>query len=431
MNRKKVLIISGIAVVVLLLVYFAIKSDTTSGMQVYADAVANRNLVEKVSASGRIQPKTKVNITAEVTAEIIDLRVREGDRVKAGDLLIVLDTVQAQSDADQARYAVNEISARLDGAQSTLDQAKEEYERQQHLYDNNLTSETAFKNAKYAYLNAKASFQAMQAQASQAQSRLEKQLDNLTKTKIVAPMSGIVTLVDCEVGEIAPAQTAFTQGKTLMTISDLDVFEVEVEVDETEIAKVDLGQPADIEVDAIPDTIFQGRVVEIGNTAIMSNLGTQDQSTNFKVKVVFNDKNANIRPGMSATVDVRTAERNEAVTVPFSSVVMRSYDLDSLERARAAESANPTDAVQAAENPEDSTAVADKKPEELKGVFVIRDGKARFVQIETGIADQKHIEVTEGLTPGDSVISGPYSILRTIRDGDVVEIMRKPEKGMV
>jgi HlyD family secretion protein len=134
---------------------------------------------------------------------------------------------------------------------------------------------------------------------------------------------------------------------------------------------------------------------------------------------------------MSATVDVRTAERNEAVTVPFSSVVMRSYDLDSLERARAAESANPTDAVQAAENPEDSAAVSDEKPEDLKGVFVIRDGKARFVQIETGIADQKHIEVTEGLTPGDSVISGPYRILRTIRDGDVVEIMRKPEKGMV
>ncbi|MBN1211128.1 MAG: efflux RND transporter periplasmic adaptor subunit, partial [candidate division Zixibacteria bacterium] len=299
------------------------------------------------------------------------------------------------------------------------------------------------KNARYAYLNAKASYEAMQAQSRQLESRYEKQLDNLSKTKIRAPMSGIITYLDCEVGEIAAAQTSFTQGKTLMTISNLNVFEVEVEVDETEISKIKNGQQAKISVDAFPDSTFSGEVVEIGNTAIYASSASQDQSTNFRVKVIFKDTEVNIRPGMSADVDITTNRREKVVTVPFSAVVMRSLDMDSLELARlkAEEAPGSTvvSEVQAAETegqpevkPTDSLADSSSEEierEDVKGIFVVREGLARFLPVKTGIADQKDIEVIEGLKIGDSVISGPYRTLRTIKDGDLVNIVKKQETG--
>lgn len=432
-KKKWFLIIGGIVVVVVIVV-LNLTMSTTNAVSVQADVTKTRDLVETVSASGRIQPQTKVDITSEITGEIIGLYVHEGDYVQVGDPLVVLDTVQLRSDVDQARYAVNEINARLDGAKTALEQAEEENERQQRLYENDLTSETVFNNAKYAFLNAKSTYEATKAQSKRSQSQYEKELDYLSKAKIVAPMPGIITYLDCEVGEIAAAQTGFTQGKTLMTISNLDVFEVEVEVDETEITKVELNQEVEIEVDAFPDTTFKGEVVEIGNTAIVTGLGSTDQSTNFKVKVIFKDPNVKIRPGMSATVDITTAHRDDALSIPYSAVVMRSFDLDSLERARANDTAESGSSgvseVQAAQNTEkDSLQSSDEvEREELKGVFVINDGKAQFVQIETGIADQKNIEVTSGLAKGDSVVSGPYRVLRNIKDGDAVKIEKKHGK---
>lgn len=435
MKNKKVLLISAGVVVVAALVIFQLSTTRHSGTKVTAAEVNTTDLVEKVSASGRIQPKTKVNITSEINGEIVALPVREGQRVEMGDLLVVLDTVQLSSDSKQARYRLDEAQARMEGARTSLAQAKEEYDRQERLYEKDLTSETLYKDSKYAYLNAKASHEAMAAQIQQFTSAYEKQLDNLDKAKIVAPMAGIVTYLDCEVGEIAAAQTSFTQGKTLMTISNLSVFEVEVDVDETEINKILMGQKADIEVDAFPDTTFAGSVVEIGNTAIMTSAGTQDQSTNFKVKVTFQDVGLNVRPGMSATVDITTAEEHDVLAVPFASVVMRTYDLDSLMAAREAgeSTADGPNAVHAAETvaeekPAKSTEEEDKEREELKGVFVVRDGMARFVKVETGVADQKDIMVTSGIEVGDTVISGPYRVLRTIKDGDPVEVEEK--KGL-
>ncbi|MCB2229221.1 efflux RND transporter periplasmic adaptor subunit [bacterium] len=422
--KKKTLLIIGAVIVVIVLVILNFTNKGESGTKVRAAEVTNRELVELVSASGRIQPQTKVDITAQITNEIIALMVREGDRVERGQLLVVLDTVQVKSDVNQARYSVNEISARLDGAKASLDQAQEEYERQQRLYEANLTSETAYKNSLYAFQNAKATFEALKASSMQAESLYEKQLDNLSKCKITAPMSGVITYLDAEVGEIAAAQTGFTAGKVLMTIANLDVFEVEVEVDETEIAKVELGQDANIEVDAFPDTVFIGKVVEIGNTAITSLTSSTDQSTNFRVKVIFEETRAKIRPGMSATVDITTAKRDQVATVPFASIVMRSLDLDSLEQARANEDTaeESTNVVHAAEAGDSARATDDeeKEREDIKGVFVIRDGKARFIPVETGIADQRYIEVTSGLEPGDSVVSGPYRVLRSVNDGDPV-----------
>lgn len=436
-KKKKVFIIVLAVVVIGIVVVLNLTMSTTNATKVQTDIVEHNKLTEIVSASGRIQPQTKVDITSEVTGEIIALKVKEGDYVNLNQLLVVLDTVQLQSDLDQARYSVSEIEARLDGAKAYMDQAKVDYEREQKLLEKNQTSEKIYDQAKYNYLNGEASYKAMLAQAQQARARLEKQEDNLSKAKIVAPMSGIITYLDCEVGEIAPAQNAFTQGKTLMTISNLEVFEVEVEVDETEINKVELNQKAEIEVDAFVDTLFDGRVTEIGNTAILSGLGTQDQSTNFKVKVIFNDPNVKIRPGMSATVDIITNNKDNALTVPYSAIVMRMVDVDSLKRAEeqgeetvTGEGGSVVGEVQAADNESEDVTTAEDKREELKGIFIVREGKARFVQVETGIADQKNIEVTEGLLIGDTVISGPYRILRTIKHNEEVEITSdKKNKG--
>jgi HlyD family secretion protein len=424
-SRKKLLwiILGAIVVVAIVVANFAISTD--SSVVVQAEVAKTRSIVSTVSASGRIQPRTAVDITSEINGEIIGLFVREGDRVNAGDLLILLDTVQAQSDAEQARYRVDEIIARRDGAKAQLEQAEEEYERQKRLFELEGASEQAFKNARYAYMNAKANFEAMQAQASQMQAMYGKSLDNLRKTRIHSPMDGVVTMVDCEVGEIAAAQTAFTQGRTLMTVSNLDVFEVEVRVDETEITKVRPGQQATIEVDAFPDTTFRGEVVDVGNTAMISGFGSQDQSTDFRVKVMFQDRDVAIRTGMSATVDIIASERPDVVSIPYSAVVMRTIDLDSLERARSgAGSDESSSGVHASDDIEGElgpTGDEDEKREDVRGVFVIRDGKAVFVPVETGIADSRFIEVSSGLVDGDSVISGPYRVLRTINDGEAVK----------
>lgn len=437
MSKKKWLIIIGVVIVVGILISINLISDTSKKTKVNAKEAKYRKLIEKVSASGRIQPQTKVNITSEVTGEIIDLKVKEGDFVKSGELLIVLDTVQLRSDVDQARYSVSEINARLQGSKAVLDQTKEEFERQQRLFDAKLTSETQYNNSKYDYINAEAAYNAASAQSKQADSRLEKQLDYLSKAKIVAPMSGIITLLDCEVGEIAPAQTAFTQGKTLMTISNLNVFEVEVEVDETEINKIRIGQNVDIEVDAYPDTVFPGEVVEIGNTALIADLGSQDQSTNFSVKVIFNDPNVKIRPGMSATVDIITNTKENVLSVAYSSIVMRSLDIDSLERAQSGEeeaeknrnNSAIVSSAQAADTVETGKNIDEINRKDFKGVFVIRDGKTYFVEVTTGIADQKYIEVKSGLEEGDVVVTGPYSQLRSIKEKDEVEIIKDDKKS--
>ncbi|MEA2031209.1 MAG: efflux RND transporter periplasmic adaptor subunit [candidate division Zixibacteria bacterium] len=434
-KKKKLLLIIGGIVVVVAIVVANLTMNTSKVTEVKSDKAKLRDLVETVSASGRIQPQTKVDITSEINGEIIELYVQEGDYVGTGDLLVVLDTVQLQSDADQARYAVNEITARLEGAESSLEQAKDEFERQQKLFKNGLTSETIFKNAKYSYLNAKASYEATSAQSQQAQSRYEKTLDNLSKAKVVAPIPGTITFLDCEVGEIAAAQSAFSQGRTLMTISNLDVFEVQVDVDETEVSKVDLGQKVNIEVDAFPDTTFMGKVVDIGNTAVFASSG-QEQSTNFRVKVIFKEQEERIRPGMSATVDITTNSHDNVLSIPYSAVVMRSLNLDSLERAHSAKSEDEDktepSGVQAAQSEKDDSSIAIKeeggKREDVKGTFVIHDGAVKFVRIETGISDQKYIEIVSGLQPEEKVVSGSYRVLRSIKEGDKVEEITKHKR---
>ncbi|PKK82253.1 MAG: hypothetical protein CVT49_14610 [candidate division Zixibacteria bacterium HGW-Zixibacteria-1] len=435
---RKRLLFGAIGVIVIAVIIWNLTSSGKKTTSVNLEEVYVKDITEEVSASGYIQPKTKVNITSEVNAEIKAVLVKEGDTVKKGTPLVLMDTLQLQKDVDQARFSYDETMARTEANKSLYKQADEEFARQKELFARELISETAFNNAEYSYLSSKYSYEAMVNSAKQAQARLEKQLDLHSKTRIVAPMDGVITYLDAEVGEIAAPQTVYSQGKILMVISNLSAFEVEVNVDETEIVKVKKGQRANIEVDAFPDTTFRGEVIEIGNTAIITGAGSTEQSTNFKVKVLLTEVNAEVKPGMSATVDIITNIRDDILAVPYGAIVMRSLDADSLAKALngdTTEIAVNTDeggANAAVTNNPDSASgdkpkKKDKNMKEVKGVFIAKDGQAKFVEVVTGIADQKDIEIISGLSKGDMIITGPYRTLRVIKDGEFVEATS--EKG--
>ncbi|GAB4327305.1 MAG: efflux RND transporter periplasmic adaptor subunit [Candidatus Zixiibacteriota bacterium] len=408
---------------------------------VQADLVTIDDISEVVSASGRIQPQTKVDIVAEVSAEIIEVPVNDGDWVTKGQTLLLLDTVQAKSDAEQARYSLDELTSRTEAARTQYEMDEQEHRRQKGLFEKNLTSDMEYTNARLRFENSKANYEAMLAQTKTGRARLEKAEDNLTKTHIRAPMDGVITYMNAEVGEIAQAQTSFTQGRTLMTISDLSVFEVEVDVDETEIAKIDLGQPADIRVDAFRDTTFKGSVTEIGNSALVAGEGTENYTTSFRVKVRFAETGVKVRPGMSATVDITTATAEDAMLVPYAAVVTREVPADSPEDAKTDESASAGGAaasevtlVSATDESsgEVKTADEDKVKEKVKksGVFRITNGTVEFVEIETGIADERNIVALSNLNEGDTIVSGSFQTLRKLEAGETVAIEEESIKRM-
>ncbi|UCD65062.1 MAG: efflux RND transporter periplasmic adaptor subunit [Candidatus Zixiibacteriota bacterium] len=435
---KKMLLIGVPVVVVIAIIVMSLSGSNGKGTTVQAELAYVDRISEIVTASGRIHPQTKVDITSEVPAEIVAVYVSEGDGVARGKRLLLLDTVQYMSDVAQARFSVDEIEARTQAARSQYEKDKLEFERQSRLWEQNLSSETAYTNAKFAFENSQANYQAMVAQSKTARARLEKAEDNLGKTLIKSPMDGVVTFLSAEVGEIAQAQTSFTQGKTLMTVADLSVYEVEVDVDETEIASLRLGHPAGIRVDALRDTTFEGTVVEIGNSALVTGEGTENFTTSFRVKVRFNEAHASIRPGMSASVDITTATAEDALLIPYASLVTREFDPDSLKTDTTGKSepdATRGGEVQAAEV-DDADAPADsatagrsdgngkQRKDKVKksGVFVVENGKVRFIEVATGIADKRYLEALSGVSPGDTVVSGSFQTLRKLSGGDLVVI---------
>jgi HlyD family secretion protein len=426
--RRKLILIGSSVILLIIILFLAFGRSGDKRTAVQTDIAVAENITELVNASGRIQPQTKVNIVAEVSAEIRQLHVREGDRVAKGQPLLLLDTVQLKSDVAQSRFSLDELTSRTASAKAERERDRLEAERQEKLFAQKLTSETVFTNAKLACERSKAEFDAMEAQVKTGRARLEKTMDNLRKTQIVAPMGGVITKLSAEVGEISQAQTSFTQGQTLMTIADLSVFEVEVDVDETEVAKVRVGQAAKIRVDAFRDTSFAGEVVEVGNSATISGQGTESYTTSFRVKVRFGDMSPAVRPGMSASVDITTASADNALLVPYASVVRREFDPDSLKKAE--KTVSESGAIATAEAASDSSdgaaksAPPAKKSKKIRktGVFVVKDGKAQFHEITTGIADERNIAVHSGVAEGDTIVSGSFQTLRRLKDGEMVRV---------
>ncbi len=430
-KKKKYLIIGGIVLVVLLLAVGNMMRSTDKKVKVSTGKVKEGKLVSLVTASGKVKPKTEVRISANVSGEIINIPVVEGQRVAKGDLLVQLDPKQyeAQVRQSQAGYDAAVSSQRLEEANA--EEAKLAYDRQKALFDKNLTSQQEYDAARTRYATTQASAEAARSRAQQAKAAVDQARESLGYTTIRSPIDGYITDMISEAGEIVMGSLNY-QATVIMVVSDLSEIEVEVEVDETDIAHVALNQPVEIELDAMRDTTFAGRVSQIGNTAKVSSLGTQDQVTNFIVTILVTDSVPNIKPGMTATCDITTDECENALKIPIGAVVLRDESILKKKDSTAAESSaaiGVNEAVAASDEEkaanDDDEGLAKKKP--LEGVFVIRDGKAVFVQVSTGIADQQNIEITSGLQKDEEIVVGPFRTLRTLEDGDMVEIQKEPQ----
>lgn len=425
-KRKKLLIIGGSIAALIIVVVLNLTRSSEKTVSVKVGEVKRGYLVSEVSASGKVQPRTEVNISANVSGEIIAIPIVEGQAVAKGVLLVQIDPRNYEAALRQAEAGLEAGVATLRLEEAQAAEAKLVCERQLALHERGLTSQETFDAARTRYETTQAAAEAARSRMQQARATVDQARENLGYTTIRCPIDGYVTDLRSEVGEIVMGSQTY-QASIIMVVSDLSEIEVEIEVDETDIGNVDLQQPVKISLDAFPDTEFVGAVNQVGNSAQISGAGTQDQVTNFLVTVLIIDSVPNIKPGMTATCRITTDRRESALTVPIGAVVLR--DESKLKRAGDSvrtESAAPVGEAVAADTEDDGSGGdkpdTDKKP--LQGVFVIRDNKAIFTEVETGIADQQNIEVTLGLSEGDTIVVGSFRTLRTLEDGDKVE----PEK---
>jgi HlyD family secretion protein len=414
MKRKKWLFIVGGVIVLAVFVVLALKSSAVKKIDVTVERASRGELTSVVTATGKVKAQADVEISADVMGRIEQMPVKEGNIVKSGQLLLQIDSRSREMDVAQVRGALQSAQSALETARITLD-------RERQLFEKKLSSQAQLDIAQNTYDQA-------QAQVQINQATLDRALDQLEKTTIRAPMSGIITKLNSEVGENVVIGTMNAPGTVIMTISDLSAIEIEAEVDETDIAAVKLGQDVKISLDAFPDTTFKGSVIEVGNsakTSISSGLSASDQVTNFLVKVLILDTIPNIKPGMTASVDITTAYRDDVVKIPSGSVVMRPEGTEKEDITRKAGGRkSEANAVESAA--EGQLSKKDKK--DVDGVFVVKQGRALFAPVQSGIRDQQYVEITNGLADGDSVIIGPYRTLRTIKHGDHIN-PQKPKFG--
>jgi HlyD family secretion protein len=445
MSRKNILItlavvIAGAAVVGANL-YF--KRDT--GVTVTTETIRARDLEAVVSASGKIQPKRSVNISSDTVGRVVNLMVNEGDRVRAGQFLLQIDprTLQARVDQEVASLKANEAS--LAQMQQSIETGKAQLElyrqtlvRQQDLWKQQLTPRDQLDKAINDVKVAESSLSEREKTAASQVSRLAQEkatLDSaqydLSRVRIASPIDGIVTKRSIEEGEMVMVGTMNNAGTVLMTLADMSIIQAEVEVDETNIPNVRLGQPAKITIDAIPDKTFKGHVSEIGNSPLQATTAgtTGTQATTFKVEVILDEAVPEVRPGFTCTADITTGTRTSVTSVPIPSVAVRELTYD----ANGQVVKEPSDGKRRRRNSTGSSldpvaSAAELKPgqtrKETEGVFVHREKEKRveFVPIKLGIAGDKYFEVLSGLKPGDSVITGPYNSVRNIADGDAVKV---------
>jgi HlyD family secretion protein len=448
-RNKKILIGVGIVLILGAIAFANVKFKRTPGITVNVEAIQKRNLDAIVSASGKIQPKLFVNISADTMGRVTNLAVNEGDRIKKGQFLLQIDPrnlrtrVQsgeaslqaASSQADQFRLA-------LDSARVALKQAEDNHRRQQDLWKAGLTTREQLERAENDLKIRQAELRTQQQQVETQKLRMEQERAalesakyDLSKVRIESPIDGIVTRRNIEEGETVVVGTMNNAGTVLLTIADMSVIEAEVEVDETDVPTVAMGQKAKITIDAMPGKTFTGRVTEIGNSPIQA-AGQQSSSsqsaTNFKVVLTVDGQIPEVRPGFTCTAEITTATRNNVLSVPIQATTVREVVLDekgAIVREPATPNGRPRPgAVQASELKPGHTR------KEIEGVFVVRDAKAVFEPVKTGIAGEKYFEVTEGLKEGEQVIVGPFASVRELRDGAVVKVeaattTRRPGSG--
>ena len=445
-TKKKIILIVVGVIVALAIVGFSVTQTQRNLVTVQSGKVVRQDITSTVTASGEIKPKLQVNVGANAMGRITRLFVNEGDRVRKGQVLAQLENIQSASDVAGAKAALDASITDQIAAQASLKtseaalksssadaaQKKQDYDRNNSLYKAGLISTADYETKKAAYeiaaaavaqdqsrvAQAKAQLESDQGHVAQARAILTHNSDVLSKTIYAAPFDGVVTYVPVHQGETVVMGIQNSPGSTLMTLADMSVITAEVQVDETDIVNVKLGQAVEVTIDAIPGKTFKGEVTEIGDNAIVRSTGlatsqstaSSQEAKDFKVVVTLKDPPQNVRPGLSATAKITTGTRSQTLTIPIQALTIRDKaDLDQPVKSKG--KAQP-EAVRVA-----------KKKEEVQGVFVILPNKkVEFRQVETGITGATDIEIKNGLKDNDEIVTGSYKVLRTIRNGTGVKV---------
>jgi HlyD family secretion protein len=452
---KKVVLGLIVVVALLIIVLVSVNQANKGVVTVQTAKVAKQdNLVSLVTASGEIKPTTYTNVTAQGFGRITAILVKEGDHIKKGDKLLLQDNVQASADVQAQGAAVNSAEAAVQAAeasykaaqadlisqQANLEKAKLDWDRGQGLYRDGLIPKqdfdqrkTAFDAAAAAVDASKARVQSLKAQLGQSQSQVnqtqavqKRQQDVLSKTVYTSPIDGIVSYLPEKVGDYVVPGITNTNGSFLMTLSDMSIVTAEVKVDETDIVNIKLGQEADVTIDALLGKVFKGKVTEIGSQATLrsSGLATTQSTTStqeakdFKVVVTLDSPPDNLRPGLSSTAKIKTAEKKGVIAIPIQALAVRTRkDLE--EAAKNAKGQGTSGVTLAAPPPSTS---GDPQKDEIQGVFVVNGKKAIFRAVETGITGVTDIEITKGLQLGDEIVVGSYKALRTLKPEASVKV---------
>lgn len=450
--KKKILITVAILVAVGIAVTLTVTSGSRNTTTVQTGTVQRRaSLASVVSASGEIKPKTYVNVGANAFGKIVKLYVKEGDKVKRGQMLAQLENVQSaadvaaqqamvsanQTDAIAADAALKTANAELNRSKADAERAKTDFERAEGLFKSQLISKADYDMRKAAYevaaaqvaqaqariAQAKAQLDSAHGRVQQARATLTRASDQLSKTSYIAPFDGVITNLPVREGETVVVGIQNSPGSTLMTLADMSVITAEVKVDETDVVSIHTGQEAELTVDAMPGQTFKGIVTEIGNNAILRSSGISTSQTttgsqeakDFKVTITVQNPPDNLRPGLSATAKVRTAKKENILTIPIQALAIRTpKDLEDKKKAKGtAQAAAPG---------------ADEKKanEEIQGVFQVegkgRSAKVKFVPVKTGITGSTDIEVIEGLKENDEIVTGSYKALRSLKNHSAIKV---------
>lgn len=407
---KKPLIIIAVAALVALIAFLNLRHKKGTAVTVESAAVEKRTVAKLVTASGRIKPKRQVNVSASAIGKVTSVAVEEGDQVERGDFLLQIDPTEYESTVEQLRAGVRSAEAAVAVEKANFDKAEYDFERTKRLHEQEFLSEQLLKEAAIAYDIQKSRVTSAEQSLKQQQAILTKSLHDLKEVRITAEMAGIITALNVEEGENAIMGTLNNPGTVLLTISDLSEIEAEVEVDETEVVYVRPGQHATIELDAFPDTVFAGVVVQVGNSALVSQSGLSQESVDFKVVIAIKDSIPGIRPGLSASTEIRVAEIDSTLAIPIQCLTIRK-------RSELKESGAESDSADAASG-------GKRDETEIEGVFVIEAGSAHFRKILVGIAGDEYFEVKSGLREHETIVSGPFNALNTLRDGAAVKVKK-------
>lgn len=415
-TRTKVIIGASIVVVISVLGIAAFKFRQKKTVTVQTQRVERLDLTARVSASGKIETTQKVDVSASISGKVVRLAIQEGQVVTQGQLLLQIDPTPTQAMVAQLQASIRSAKANLALVETNLLQAKAEHERQQALMERGVVPVEVGQRAKVTYEVEAARRNAAREEIARLEASLKNAQHDLTKVNILADMSGIVTKLNIHEGENAFVGTFNNPGTVLMTISDLTQMEAWVEVDETDVIDLRVGQPAEVMVDAYPDTVFHGVIDRIGNSPLAPQPGSSDrQSINFRVVIRLTDAIPRVRPGLSCVADVITGRRTNVLAIPIQALTVRVPPKpggDSLSVASAEDPAN----------------TPRRRNREHEGVFIIRQGKASFRHVFTGLTGERRFEVLSGLKEGEEIIVSPFEALRTLKDGDQVKVEKKKEE---